>query len=176
MASFKDKAGREWSIQLDALSILKVREESDSRFMLGDESEEDNTCTRLGDDPITLCMVLYSLCEQQVKSEGLDRDTFLRAVVGDGDTIQAAGEALVAAIVNFTQPRKRRLLEAVVKKQRAVEDMGTTMALAKMDDPTVTDKIRHLLAKQMDDAINNALMPPAKPSDLQDLSDSTPAA
>ncbi len=168
MASFKDKAGREWSIQLDSLSILKVREECDPRFMLGDESEEDNTCTRLGDDPITLCMVLYSLCEQQVKSAGLERDTFLKSVLCDGDTIQAAGEALVAAIINFTQPRKRRLLEAIVKKQKAVEELGVTMALAKIDDPATTEKLKSLMATKMDAAIDRALTPPEKPFDSAD--------
>ncbi len=135
MPSFKDQDARDWELPLDALAILKIREDCDPRFMLGDESEEDNTCLRLEDDPILLCRVLYLLCDKQRADRSVSEADFYLKVLGDGDTIQAAGEAMVATIINFIQPRKRKWIEAVVAKQKAVEDLVIAKALAKMDNP-----------------------------------------
>lgn len=174
MATFTDTAKRDWVIQLDAPTILSVRESCDERFMLGDESEEDNTCTRLGDDQVLLCLVIYVLCERQCSERKIDRDTFLREVIASGDTIEAAREALVAAIVNFTPPRKRKWVEALIKKQQTVEDLAITQGLAAMDDPALMPRLQKAISGSMSAAVEKALTRLEKPSSSADSSESDP--
>lgn len=176
MASFKDKSEREWKIQLDAPTILKVREEVDPKFMLGDDSEEENTCTRLGDDQVLLCLVLYVLCADQCEAARIGQASFMKDVIGDGDTIQAAGEALETAIVNFIQPRKRKWVKTVVEKTRAMEDLAIAKGLAKLDDPALMAKWEASIDAQMDAALDGLTTLPKSATSSADLSASTPPA
>ena len=176
MPSFKDQDARDWELPLDALAILKIREDCDPRFMLGDESEEDNTCLRLEDDPILLCRVLYLLCDKQRADRSVSEADFYLKVLGDGDTIQAAGEAMVATIINFIQPRKRKWIEAVVAKQKAVEDLVIAKALAKMDNPELISRMEKAIDMQMDAAIEKSLTQLENASDSPASAASTPAA
>ena len=168
MAGFKDKEGREWKLQLDAPTIIRVREECDPQFMVNDATEGDNTATRLADDQVLLCLVLYQLCAKQCEKRELDRESFLSEVIADGDTIQSAVEALGVAITNFTPPRKRAFISAVAKERQAAEEYAMAQGMARLSDPAMQTQIR----QKIDEALNKAFARLGSATDSQDSAES----
>lgn len=154
MASFIDQKQREWDIRICAPTIDLVRED-DALFLLDDDNRKQNTAARLENDPSLLCHVIYTLCKKQREERGVTLDQFYEDVIGDGDTIAAAAEALAAAIENFTPPRKREFIRAVAEKQKAAENLALAKALAKLNDPTLEAKIE----REIDERLAN-LFPP----------------
>ena len=158
MAAFKDTSGREWEIRIDGPAILRVRENGDEKFLLKDD-DENNTASRLSDDPALLCHVIYLLCEKQRNERGVTLDSFYQEVIGSGEAIEAAGEALEKAIANFTPPRKRDFITAVASKQRKVEDLAMAQAMAKLNDPELEDRIAAAINERIDAALNKLTRP-----------------
>lgn len=172
MASFKDKDGRAWELQICGPTIDLVREEVDPLFLLDDDTKEVNTSNRLNNDPALLCHVIYLLCRKQCEKREVTLDDFYSQVIGSGETIEAAGEALAAAIVNFTPPKKRAFIQAVAAKQKAVEELAMAKAMAALNDPALEAKI----LASIDEAIAKALTPPTGATDLPGTAESGPKA
>mgnify|MGYP000196264649 CR=1 FL=1 len=156
MASFKDTEGREWQVAIDAISGMRVRNECDKEFLLGDDEAEATTLQRLGKDRLQRLMVIQLLCDSQRVSRNLSVEQFWDAL-HDGDTVAAAGDALTQAIVNFTPPHKRSLLQAMVDKQREVEARGAELGAAQLNDPAMNQKLDSLLQERLATATENAL-------------------
>ena len=150
MASFKDKSGLVWTLKkLDGPTILKLRRECDPRFLLNDEAE-DNTAGRLGGDPALLCMTIFVLCEKERIDRKVEMEAFFENVIGDGETIEAAEEALEEELANFQSPRKRAFIAAIASKQREVERMGQEKVLAKINDPNLMENVSKHLDAEID--------------------------
>ncbi len=156
MATFTDKDKREWDIRIDGPTIDAVRE-VDPLFLLDDDTTERNTALRLEADPALLCHVIYLLCKKQREERSFSLETFYQDVIGNGEAIQAAGEALTTAIENFTPPRKREFIKAVAKKQNAVEELARAKALARINDPAFDPKISEALDRNLDSVIDKML-------------------
>lgn len=148
MASFIDSKQREWDIRICGPSIDLVRE-TDPLFLLDDESKDQNTPVRLAADPSLLCHVIYALCKKQRDERGVGLDDFYTEVIGDGESIEAAATALEVAITNFTPPKKRAFITAVANKQRAVEELAMTKAMARLNDPALENQISEALDKNL---------------------------
>ena len=67
--------------------------------------------------------------------------------------MRRAGEALAAAIVNFTPPKKRAFIEAVAKKQEAVEALARAKGLAALNDPNLDTMIERSIEEAMRKAL-----------------------
>ena len=156
MASFKDTEGREWLIAIDAISGMRVRNECDKEFLLGDDEAESTTLQRLGKDRLQRLMVIQILCDAQRITRDLSVEKFWDAL-HDGDTVAAAGDALTQAIVNFTPPHKRPLVQAIVDKQREVEARGVELGVAKLSDPAMGQKLDAMLREKLEAAAESAL-------------------
>lgn len=170
MASFKDKDGREWKISIDAPTIMRVRETCDPLFMVSDAKEGDNTATRLADDQVLLCLVLYRLCDEQCEKRDLTDEQFLKEVIADGDTIQLAVEALEVAITNFIPTKKRPLISAVAKERHAAERYAMEKTMARLSDPQTQTAIR----QSIDEALNKVFARLGSATDSQDSVESPP--
>jgi hypothetical protein len=156
MAKFKDNLDREWEIRLDAPTILKIRAEFDSKFMLHD-SREDNTYKRLHEDPVLLCSVIHFICQSQMKATNVTDDDFFENVIGNA--IDRATEAMLEAILNFTPLRTRELLREVTARSADLEKQATTMALQKVKDPAFSTAILKAMEKSLDDQVREVLTP-----------------
>lgn len=171
MASFIDSKSREWTISICGPSIDDVRE-VDPQFLKDEDGAENNTASRLGEDPALLCHVIYTLCQKQREKRDVSLDEFYTEVIGDGEAIEAAGEALTTAIENFTPPRKREFIKVVAKKRKAVEELAMAKGLAKINDPNLDAQIE----KMLDDAISKAFARLGNATDSPDSAESTPEA
>jgi hypothetical protein len=146
MATFTDAEGRDWTITIDAPTILAIREDCDPQFLLHDDGEQ-NTYTRLVADPVLLCRVVFLLCAKERKERAITEADFYASVIGDA--IDGAVEAVLAAIVNFTPRRRRAILEAVAAKSNTLQDMATARALTKLADPAVAKAAEDMIEREL---------------------------
>jgi hypothetical protein len=157
MASFKDNAGREWTIAIDAPTILTIREECDPLFML-ESAKSASTYERLESDPATLCRVIYCLCDEQRKERGISEASFYGEVIGDA--IDAATDALLKAIISFSPRRQRKLLEAAAGMRERIQRKGIDTILAKIAEPEVEEAIMASVSQEIEKAMAKILSTP----------------
>lgn len=154
MPSFKDNKDRIWQIRIDAPSIMRIREECDPRFLLED-SETENTYLRLQADPVLLCRAIYMLCQKQIEQRDVSEEDFYMEVIGDA--IERATEALLEAILNFTQPSMRSLLKAVASKTATVQSRAIEIAMAKVNSPQIEEQLLEAIQGKIDADVEKAL-------------------
>ena len=140
MKAFTDAKGRSWEIELNIRQMKRVRD------ILGvdlvnviqtrsDGSIATDTIDRVANDPILLCDILWVLCEQQAKADGVTDEDFGRAM--SGDAILGATDALLDEIVDFFPNPKRAILQRLVAAARRAE----TAAKAALDKALSTDEL-----------------------------------
>ena len=140
MLSFDDAAGRTWSLAITINQVKKVRDKCDVD-LVGDELGE--TLQKLGADPVALCDVLYTICEDQIETAGLTPEQFGEGRAGD--SIDAATDAFLDALVAFSPKKKRAILRGVLDKMHSAEDLALSRALEYLE----SDQFE----RQIDDAL-----------------------
>jgi len=153
MATFKDSQDREWTIAIDAPTIMAIREDCDANFLQHD-SEEDNTYNRMLEDPVLLCRVIFLLCKVERESRGVSEETFYLGVIGDA--IDRATDALLKAIVNFT-PRRTRVLLEMFASQEKIRQTAIEKAATRINSPELAAEISEKLAAKADAEIEKVL-------------------
>ena len=140
MLSFDDAAGRTWSLAITINQVKKVRDKCDVD-LVGHELGE--TLQKLGADPVALCDVLYTICEDQIEKAGLTPEQFGEGLAGD--SIDAATDAFLDALVAFSPKKKRAILRGVLDKMHSAEDLALSRALEYLE----SDQFE----RQIDDAL-----------------------
>lgn len=120
MRSFRDNAGREWTLSLTLGAERRVHAETD--VYLSDISNAENpVLDRLANDPGFLGMVLVALCGPQVKERGVSEDDFLDAF--DARVAADAREALIEEILDFLGLRGQAIREIRAERSRLVTEI-----------------------------------------------------
>ncbi len=123
MATFKDAEGRLWEVDLNVAVLKRVRSilDVDLTRLLEEDEAEATLLERLCTDPVLLVDVLYVVCREQAKAEGVSDEQFGCAMASD--VISDAADALMDAIVVFTpDPRQRARLKRVREALTALEE------------------------------------------------------
>lgn len=113
MKTFTDKKNRKWELELNVGSARRVKDETGVN-MLNLLSLESNgrastePLEKLIDDPFALVNVLCVLCRKQAEKENISDEEF--AEIFDADVIEAATNALIEEIINFSPAAKRKAL------------------------------------------------------------------
>lgn len=136
MASFRDTAEREWTVSLDAPTCLLIRSDCDPDFMLEKEGRE-GTYDRLCGDPVLLCRVIYLICKRQLAGHKTTEEQFYLDVLGNGDTIDEASQALLDAMLLFTPKRSREMAKAIATKTNRMAELAQAKVMARMNDPAL---------------------------------------
>lgn len=129
MATFKDQQGKEWELRIDVLLIEQIRED-DPQFLKGEPTE---TISRVDDDPVLLCGVVWILCKEQANARGIDQKAFYAGLFGEA--IAGASKALTDAILSFIQPRQRELIAVGAARNDKFREIATSKGLAALNDP-----------------------------------------
>jgi hypothetical protein len=156
MSSFKDKDGREWQVRIDAPSIMRIREECDAEFLKNDEQNKDNTFVRLRGDTLLLLRVIYILCQEQRDKREISEKDFYQEVIGDGDAIAGAADALCKAILSFSQPWMRTLLQTFTAETEMRQE-AVNMITAKMADEETKTQFHQALENALAEVTRKAL-------------------
>jgi len=150
---FKDRNGREWSIDLTIGAVARVRKESGKRFDLLDPSsavDGEKLSTVLDEDLAAVYEVLWHIVEPQAVAAGVTAEQFGEAMAAD--CIIAAQAALFAEWLDFFRDVQRpdlataldmlmtartRLAKAVAAKMATIDVEATKTAMQAKIDRTV---------------------------------------
>lgn len=153
MRKFKDRNGREWSIDLTIGTVARVRKESGKRFDLLDPSsvvDGEKLSTVLDEDLATVYEVLWHIVEPQAVAAGITAEQFGEAMAAD--CIIAAQAALFGEWLDFFRDVQRpdlataldmlttarmRLAKAVAAKMATIDVEATRTAMQAKIDQTL---------------------------------------
>jgi hypothetical protein len=146
MATFQDNLSRTWHIDITVIELKKLKDEF--QLDLGEcASRENKILAQLSTNTVLLVDVLSCLLEEQIKHLGLNERQFAQGIVGAG--ITKALDALVEAIINFSQPREGQVLRAMWNKLEATKELATERVLGRMEELDVDQ----LVTQQIDEAL-----------------------
>lgn len=128
MAKFKDKKGREWTLEFDVGLLEVIKRETGiefDSFTESPESQEKFATMLLGGHGRKLVEVLWVLCEEQATAIDVKPEDFGRLFTGP--VLEAAQVALLEALADFS-PRqvmgrvmKSHLPKILTKMDAAIE-------------------------------------------------------
>jgi peptide subunit release factor RF-3 len=138
MRTFKDTAGRTWTIALNVWAIKRTRDMAAVDLLDLTGATKDGPASllqRLIADPILLVSVLWAVCSEDAVKAGLTEEDFGRAMAGDA--IDNATKALLEELTDFTpsprdRARAKRVVEAtwtLLDKAQDVLDLQATRNL-----------------------------------------------
>lgn len=129
MRTFKDNAGRTWTISLTVTAVKRVRDLAKIDLL---DLANGRVFERLVADPVTLCDALYAACKPQADAEGITDEAFGEAMAGDA--IEHASKALVEELIQFfPNARERAALSRVVRTMDAAMDRARDTVERRLD-------------------------------------------
>jgi hypothetical protein len=147
--TFKDNNGKEWTVTLDGPKIREVRRDCDG---LNLAATDGSACHMMEADPLLMFDALWVLCKEQADKAGVDSPTFYAALTGDAT--DRGLEALNSAIADFFPSRKRTLLASLLSKQQEVTEKGMALAMARLNDPSLSERLLAKLTKEIDEKLS----------------------
>lgn len=142
---FSDTKGREWFPQLDFAKLRRIREIG---VDFGNAEQIGRTWAELLLDDLKSLDVIYLAASR----DGTTADDFQAAM--DGDTLEAAREALRQALVNFIPPARRATVETATK--------GVMEAYLTACRQT-TERVAQIVADGVENARRHGVLPPESP-------------
>lgn len=128
--TFADLSGKRWSLQITLAkrNRLKIECGFDPAKVVDDEMQ---SLAAMSSDPERLVQVVWTLIEDQAVAAGITPEAFAANL--DGDTIGAAHDALIAAVVNFSHPRLRNALASVFAKNSEIVTQAGDLVAENID-------------------------------------------
>lgn len=142
MRTFKDNAGRTWTISLTVAAVKRVRDLAKLDLL---DLANGRVFERLVADPITLCDALYAACKPQADAEGISDEQFGEAMAGDA--IEHASKALVEELIQFfPNARERAALSRVVQTMDAAMDRARGVVERRIESGEIDRAIESAMA------------------------------
>lgn len=142
---FSDTKAREWFPHLDFAKLRRIREIG---VDFGNAEQIGRIWAELLLDDLKSLDVIWLA----VSRDGTTADDFQAAM--DGDTLEAAREALRQALINFTPPARRATVEAATA--------GVQQAYLTVCRET-TEKVTKIVAAGVENARRHGVLPPESP-------------
>lgn len=140
MRTFKDNAGRTWTVTVNVDAVKRVRSLLDVNLL---EVVDGKLIERLAADPVLLCDVLYALVKPDADAKQVTDQDFGRGMAGDA--IDLATTALLEELVDFFPQGKRRLLQKALAKLKDWEAKALGVAERKLDSPELDAQFENAL-------------------------------
>lgn len=144
MRTFKDNAGRQWSVEINVATLKRVRGLTGTDLM---QVIEGTLIEKLIRDPVLLCDVVYAICkpEADTRTPPVSDEEFGRAMAGDA--IEAATTAVLEELVGFCpSPRDRANLGRVLQATTKVMERARDLVERKLDSGELDRLADRLLA------------------------------
>ena len=154
MRTFKDNAGRQWSVEINVASLKRVRGLTGTDLM---QVIEGTLIEKLIRDPVLLCDVVYAICkpEADARTPTVSDEEFGKAMAGDA--IEAATTAVLEELVSFCpSPRDRANLERVLQATTKVMERARDLVEKKLDSGEL-DRLADRLLATAGDSSGSAL-------------------
>lgn len=144
--TFRDAAGRSWSIRL-TLGLIETVLDETTVDLIPDNCNVTNL-TSLLFDPRKLSRVLWSCVAPQSQAEGVTVQEFREAM--DGDALSQGWNALIEAVLFFTRSRSEPLaaaIEEAIETAMKIVEQGTAAAIAMMRSEQTEQVINNCVAE-----------------------------
>lgn len=156
MKSFVDKNGKSWDIDLNIGAAIKIKSrcgidlENIITVDKKNQPQDVSTLERLAEDSILLFEVIFAVCENQVRAAGMNEESF--AELFNGDAIEAATNALVEEIINFSRPAKRKVLTRLWTIGKNFSEKAGRQMDAKLNSPEFEKEVEKALTQSLTNA------------------------
>ena len=144
MKTFKDNAGRDWSLSLTIGNAMMVKERL-GIDLLQPEVGDPPLLTRLGTDEMLLAEVIAALLESQFELHKVDVAQVYQCF--DGPTFGRAHEAFYRELIDFFHQRGRQDRAKAVEKQMQMIVAGAKAAEMKVEGINVDAMIDRAMKK-----------------------------
>lgn len=151
MATFK-ALGREWLVDIDGPKLRAVRAEHGGLNLSADDMSQ---VTALTSDHLLAADVLWTLCRKQASEYGVTQEQFDAMLKGDEG--EAAGNALLYAVVDFFRKDKREMLRKMLDEHLAIQRAATERAAQRLLSPTTLEALKTAALEDVDASIDRAL-------------------
>ncbi len=130
MRTFKDKTGREWTLDVNVSAVKRVRD-----LLKEDLLDVENVVPRLLLDPILLVDVIYCLCKPEADERQVTDEQFGRSMAGE--TIARAKEALLEDLADFFPDRvTQEAVRALPRKHDEIAAIQLDMLPGRLEQIT----------------------------------------
>ena len=143
MRTFKDNAGRQWSVEINVAVLKRVRGLTGTDLM---QVIEGTLIEKLIRDPVLLCDVVYAICkpEADTRTPAVSDEEFGKAMAGDA--IEAATTAVLEELVGFCpSPRDRANLGRVLQATNRVLDKARDLTAKRIETLTSESELDRLV-------------------------------
>ena len=144
MRTFKDNAGRTWSVTLNVLQMKRIRAHLGIDLVnvitldAGGKVKVD-LVDRIANDPCLLVDILWVCVEEEAKAAGVTDEQFGRSLAGDA--IEDATRAFLDELVDFFPGAKRLFLKKAVEVSRKYTGEMTGVLEKALADPELDRRI-----------------------------------
>jgi hypothetical protein len=140
MRTFKDTAGRTWTLQINVDAIKRVRGLLHVDLL---EIADGKLIERLAGDPVLLCDVVFAIIKPDADAQNVSDVDFGRAM--GGDCLEQATNSLLEELADFFPSSKRQVLRLALAKLRDVDAKIVALAEKKLSSPALDERINQLL-------------------------------
>ncbi len=140
MRTFKDTAGRTWTLQINVDAIKRVRGLLNVDLL---EIADGKLIERLAGDPVLLCDVVFAILKPDADAQQVSDADFGRAM--GGDCLEQATTAFLKELADFFPSSKRQVLHLALAKLREVDAKIVALAEKKLSSPALDARINTLL-------------------------------
>ena len=161
---FTDREGRFWDVDINVLTIGRVRKALDINLL--ELVLPESTLAEKLSDPVLIVNVLYVLCKDQADAASITDEQFGQSLTRD--SIEDGWEAVLEGVVNFSPRGVRPAYRKVLEKAQKVRTIQEAKALTMAESPEFDQMLNRALEKLQTAASNTA-------GSLAESSASTPA-
>lgn len=151
MKSFRDKTGRDWTVEIDVAAIKRVR------GLLGVNllevlEEKCRLLAELYDDPLKFVDVLYCVCKPQADERSVSDEQFGSGMAGD--VLDSAYRAFTESLTDFFRSPKQRaaiknMLDKMDRMAARVLDHAS-QAIEALDEESLAQQLFDSVGKSPD--------------------------
>ena len=152
MRTFKDNAGRTWTVTVNVDCIKRVRSLVQVDLL---EAAEGKLLDRLVGDPILLCDVIYCICKPEADAQRVSDEEFGRAMAGDA--IDQATTALLEELVDFFPGPKRLVLRKALEKLKQLEEKAYGLVAKRLESQEMEERLEAALSTLDDEVLDKKL-------------------
>lgn len=150
MASFKDRKGNEWQVQLDAPMIEEIRDDHGISLV----NLDSDPLLKLRNDPMVLVACVSVICRDQQKERGLTPMDFAKVLPSPPDAML---DAVRDAVIGFFPSGRALHVREVLAKFDQMGAKTDEIAQAKMSQVMDDPKVMTAINRQADQVIAEAI-------------------
>lgn len=162
MRTFKDTAGRTWTIQINVNAVKACRALAGVDLVGLFDPKLDGLSELLA-DPVRLVDTLYVLCKAEADKASVSDEDFGRAM--GGDALDHASRAFLDELVDFfPDPRRRETIKKILTASRALQERMMEETEKEVDAIDVDSIVRKLIGSSGDSPGSSGSTPDPSPS------------